>query len=95
MTGTSAVRATLRIRGKVQGVFYRASTQQEAARRGLTGWVRNEPDGSVQAVVEGPEDQVDGFVRWCHRGPEAADVEAVDDRRSAATGEFDSFDVVR
>ena len=72
------VRAHLRIHGRVQGVFFRASTQAEAEARGLLGWVRNRRDGTVEAVVEGPEVAVRTFVAWCHEGPPAARVDFVD-----------------
>jgi acylphosphatase len=58
----------------VQGVGYRYSLQHEAARRGLTGWVRNRRDGSVEAVVQGSQDAVDALTAWARRGPPAARV---------------------
>lgn len=87
------VRADLKIRGRVQGVFYRQSTQQAAIRMGLTGWVRNLPDGSVEAVVEGPADAVRELLEWCRQGPPAAEVTAVDADWTDATGEFLRFEV--
>lgn len=89
------VRASLRIRGRVQGVFYRQSTKEEADRLGLRGWVRNLPDGDVEALVEGPGEQVDALVAWCHRGPPAARVTEVVRTDSVATGEFGGFEVRR
>ncbi|MBL4736088.1 MAG: acylphosphatase, partial [Flavobacteriales bacterium] len=56
----------IRIEGKVQGVWFRASTRDEAGRLGLRGFVRNEPDGSVYAEVEGEENEINEFVKWCH-----------------------------
>ena len=67
----------LRIYGRVQGVYFRESTRKEAERLGVRGWVRNVPDGSVEALVEGDEAQVDALIRWCHRGPPAARVDDV------------------
>ncbi len=67
----------MRISGKVQGVWYRASTQAEARGLGLTGWVRNRVDGSVEAEVQGREDQVERLVAWCHEGPRLAWVQEV------------------
>jgi acylphosphatase len=67
----------LRILGRVQGVWYRASTQREALRLGVAGTVRNLPDGSVEAIVQGPQDAVDALVAWCRRGPPRAEVEQV------------------
>ena len=57
------------VTGRVQGVFYRASMRARAERLGVTGWVRNEPDGSVHAHLEGDPDDVDALVDWCARGP--------------------------
>ena len=71
----AAVRAE--IRGKVQGVWYRAWTVQEASARGLRGWVRNRHDGSVEALLIGPADKVDAMVEACRRGPPAARVDGV------------------
>lgn len=88
------VRAHLRITGRVQGVFFRQSTQRQAeAIGGLTGWVRNLPDGSVEAVVEGERDKVDALVGWCRSGPPAARVDHVEREDGPATGEFDRFAV--
>ena len=65
------------VRGRVQGVFFRDSTRREAARLGVTGWVRNCPDGTVQAHVEGESDPVAALVLWCREGPRHADVDDV------------------
>lgn len=81
----------LRVTGLVQGVYYRASARDAAAGLGLTGWVRNEADGSVAAVAEGPEPLVAEFVAWCRRGPTAARVDALEASFGPATGEFDAF----
>ncbi len=67
----------LRIEGRVQGVFYRASLIDEAERLGLAGWVRNRLDGSVEAVVQGTSDAVQALIDWAHRGPPRARVSAV------------------
>jgi acylphosphatase len=68
----------IRVAGKVQGVFYRASARAEAERLGLGGFVRNEPDGSVYAEAEGEKDALDRFLEWCRRGPPHARVDAVE-----------------
>ncbi len=95
-TGTmSTRRATLRIRGKVQGVFFRESARQEATRLGLTGWVRNRDDGSVEAVAEGEPAALEEFIRWCHRGPTSARVTDVQHAEAESTGEFSTFTVER
>jgi len=88
-------RVSLRIRGKVQGVFFRESTRLEATRLGLTGWVRNRDDGSVEAVAEGAQAALEEFIRWCHRGPQAARVTDVEHAESHPTGEFRAFTVER
>lgn len=88
-------RVSLRIRGKVQGVFFRESTRIEAARLGLTGWVRNRDDGSVEAIAEGEPAALEDFIRWCHRGPQAARVTDVERAESEPTGEFRAFTVER
>ncbi len=88
-------RVSLRIRGKVQGVFFRESTRIEASRLGITGWVRNRDDGSVEAVAEGEPAALEEFIRWCHRGPQAARVTDVERAESEPTGEFRAFTVER
>ena len=68
----------VRITGLVQGVFFRARCAEEATRLGVTGWVRNEYDGSVRARFEGPADAVDAMVGWCHQGSPRAVVDRVE-----------------
>jgi len=87
------VRVRLVIEGRVQGVFFRASTRSTAASLGVVGWVRNLPDGSVEAVAEGDGDRVKRLVDWCRKGPSGAFVTAVHVERQTATGEFKSFDL--
>ena len=67
----------VRVAGRVQGVFFRVSTKDQANALGLSGWVRNEVDGSVLIEVCGPNDQVQAFVQWCHEGPSASRVDQV------------------
>ena len=67
----------LRIEGRVQGVGYRAWMVREARRLGLSGWVRNRPDGSVEAVIAGPEPAVRALLTACRRGPIAARVDRI------------------
>ena len=88
-------RAELVISGLVQGVFFRASAQAEALRLGVSGEVRNLPGGAVAAVVEGTQQQVEAFVAWCRRGPEAARVDEVEVRWTEPRGEFSSFRITR
>lgn len=87
------VRAELKIYGKVQGVFFRANTQKEARRRGLTGWVKNMADGTVEATIEGPNEPVKELVEWAHEGSPAARVDNVEASWEEATGDFDSFEI--
>lgn len=79
------------VRGRVQGVFFRASTQREARRLGLAGWVRNQSDGAVEVVVEGEDDRVKEFLQWVQKGPGAARVDRVETRWRGYTGEFTDF----
>jgi acylphosphatase len=72
------VRAHLVIDGRVQGVCFRAEMEEEAMSRGVTGWVRNRPDGKVESVVEGEKRAVQGMIDWCHQGPSLARVEKID-----------------
>jgi acylphosphatase len=77
----------------VQGVFFRDTCRRQAVRAGVAGWVRNEPDGSVVAMFEGPRAAVEEMVRWCREGPPRARVEQVD-VTEAAPGGATTFDVV-
>ena len=70
-------RVRLTASGRVQGVFFRASVRDEARRLGVTGWVRNAPDGSVHAEVQGDADTVSALVGFCRRGPGASRVDAL------------------
>ena len=71
-------------------MFYRDTCQREAVRRGVAGWARNLPDGTVEAVFEGPEARVDEMVDWCGVGPPSAQVSGVDvvDEQAQGDGEF-------
>jgi acylphosphatase len=88
-------RAQIRIRGRVQGVYYRASMVQEAQQAGLTGWVRNCADGSVEAVAEGSRAAIESLLAWCRQGPPGARVASVDVNWETATGSFSGFIVKR
>jgi acylphosphatase len=89
----SSRRVELRVYGIVQGVFFRASTRDEAARLGLGGWVRNRPDGSVEVLAEGDEPALRRLVAFCREGPPGARVERVEEQWGGGTGEFDHFRV--
>jgi len=79
------------ISGRVQGVFFRAYTKKEADRLGLKGWVRNLPDGRVEAVFEGDEEAVEAMIRWCHVGSPHAKVTGVEVQEEPYSGEFTEF----
>jgi acylphosphatase len=81
------VRAHVRVCGRVQGVFFRAETRQRAASLGISGWVRNADDGSVEAVFEGERERVDSMVEWCRRGPAGARVAEVEVAEEEPAGE--------
>jgi acylphosphatase len=70
-------RAQIRVEGRVQGVFYRQSTVEMAQELGLCGWVRNLPDGSVEALFEGERSRIEQAVAWCRQGPPRAKVREV------------------
>ena len=88
-------RVRLRIRGRVQGVFYRDSTRCEAERLGLCGWVRNRTDGSVEAVALGPPERVAALRDWCNEGPVLARVANVAVNEESPTGNEPEFEVRR
>jgi acylphosphatase len=83
----------LTIHGRVQGVGFRYALADEARARKLCGWVRNRRDGSVEAVVAGPEADVEALISWAHRGPPAARVSAVA-VEPAATTDLRDFEIV-
>jgi acylphosphatase len=91
----SMTRVSLRISGEVQGVFYRASAREEAARLRLRGWVRNLASGEVEAEVEGPEGPVAEFIEWCKVGPRTARVERVEVTKSDFRGDLGEFSIMR
>ncbi|ARS88520.1 acylphosphatase [Natrarchaeobaculum aegyptiacum] len=85
-------RAHVFVSGKVQGVYYRATTRDTAREAGVDGWVKNLADGRVEAVFEGPEDAVESMVEWCHEGSPAADVDDVEVEFEDPQGE-DGFEI--
>ncbi len=93
MEGGDRERAHLYVSGQVQGVFFRDSARQRAERLGLTGWVKNLPDGRVEALFEGPSERVREMVRWCEQGPQQATVENVKTEFQASKGDLTGFEV--
>ena len=86
-------RAHVFITGRVQGVYFRQNTKQVATRHRIAGWVRNLPDGRVEAVFEGEEMDVNEVIEWCHVGPHKAKVLDVRVWFEKYTGEFADFSV--
>ena len=86
-------RARAVISGRVQGVFFRLETKQTAQRYGVTGWVKNQIDGTVAAVFEGSKESVDAILEWCKQGPPHANVTHVDVEWEDYKDEFKSFEV--
>lgn len=91
MEGKKAVEAL--ISGRVQGVCYRMETRRTANRIGVTGWVRNLPDGRVRAVFEGTSKRVDVMLQWCKKGPDMARVDDVEVSEVQASGDYEAFDI--
>ena len=87
------IRAHVTVTGKVQGVFYRAQTAEKARRLNVTGWVRNLPDGRVEAMFEGEDTSVQKIIDFCRRGPPNAYVIAVNVEQHEWKGEFKDFRV--
>ncbi|ADP77339.1 acylphosphatase [Methanothermus fervidus DSM 2088] len=87
------VRAHIFISGRVQGVFFRANTKKVAEKHGVKGWVRNLPDGRVEAVLEGEKEDVEKVIEFCREGPPLAKVTNVDVKWEKYKGEFRNFEV--
>jgi acylphosphatase len=81
------------VHGRVQGVFFRDSTRQHAASLGVAGWVRNRPDGAVEAVFEGDDEAVERMVDWCRSGPSSAWVERTEVSEEDASEDLSGFEV--
>ena len=86
-------RAHVFVAGQVQGVFFRDSTRERAEQLGLTGWVKNLPDGRVEAVFEGSPERVREMIQWCEQGPPHAAVEEVESEFEASRGDLERFEV--
>jgi acylphosphatase len=89
------IRAHIFVSGRVQGVFFRVNTVQEAEKLGILGWVKNLEDGRVEAVLEGDSEKVKGMVEWLKKGPPAAKVEHLDVQFEDYKGEFKNFEKVK
>lgn len=87
------LRAHVVVSGLVQGVCFRYATEKEAGRRGVAGWVRNLPDGRVEAVFEGEEERVEEMIAFCRRGPHGARVDGVEVRLEAPAGTSGAFSI--
>jgi len=88
-------RVHLKISGRVQGVYYRASALQEAQKLGLVGWVMNCADGSVETLAEGEKAKLDQFIAWCQRGPEGARITRINIRWAATEHNLHGFVIRR
>lgn len=87
------VRAHVFVTGRVQDVFFRVNTVERAQELEVTGWVKNLPDGRVEAVFEGPKENVEKIVKWTKTGPLDAEVENVEIHQEKYSGEFDDFKI--
>lgn len=90
---TQPTRVHLIVSGRVQGVCFRLETQKAAARFGVSGWVRNKRDGTVETVVEGDETDVTSLISWCRTGPPMSGVQQVAVTWQEYQGEFDAFSI--
>jgi acylphosphatase len=90
----SRERAHVYVSGQVQGVFFRESARERAERLGLAGWVKNLPDGRVEALFEGEPEKVREMIRWCEEGPPHATVEEVDAEFEAREEDLRGFEVL-
>ena len=87
------VRAHVFISGRVQGVCFRMETERAAARLKVSGWVRNKPDGTVEAVLEGDAGNVNQMLSWCRQGPPLSRVDQVDVQWEAYSGKYTRLDI--
>lgn len=87
------IRQRVVISGMVQGVFFRVRTQEKARDFGLTGWVKNKADGSVEAVFEGAPEKVEAIIKWCRQGPSGAQVTDVTVSPEEATSSDTGFEI--
>jgi len=83
----------IKIYGQVQMVMFRDSVRRQAQKLGLTGWVKNEPDDTVQLVAEGEEEGLNKLVKWCYNGPILARVDKIDVEWGKTVNQFDKFEI--
>lgn len=86
-----SVRAQVLVSGRVQGVWFRQSAKNTALKHAVNGWCRNNPDGSVEVVLEGDKNAVLSVIEWCRKGPELARVDSALVTWESPTGEFNDF----
>ncbi|NYZ78958.1 acylphosphatase [Candidatus Micrarchaeota archaeon] len=84
-------RLHIEVYGIVQGVFFRSSTEEKASNLGLTGWVKNRRDGSVEILAEGEREQLEALLAWCGKGSEGSRIDKIEHSWGDFTGEFKSF----
>ncbi len=87
-------RASLKIFGRVQGVFYRVRAQEKAQELSLTGWIKNIADGTVECLVEGNKKDLEKFIAWCYEGSKSAQVDKVEIKWQPYLGEFITFKII-
>ena len=90
----SVMRAEIYVSGTVQGVWYRENTRRVARELQVVGWVKNLPDGRVEVIAEGEEEQIKKLINWCKRGPPSAEVIKLEVKKKAVRGEFNTFRIV-
>ncbi len=88
------VRAHIFVEGRVQGIFFRENTRQKAMELGITGWVKNLPDGRVEAVFEGEKENVEKMLAWAKKGPPLAKVENTEIEWQKPQNEFPDFEII-
>jgi len=89
------VRIAVVVSGRVRGVFFRDHAKREADKLGLTGWVRNNPDETLECVAEGLEDKIKKFIEFLHHGSPSAQVDKVNIDYQHPEGKFDGFEIIR
>lgn len=92
--GMEKARLTLKIHGRVQGVFFRVETARQARNLGLVGWVRNTPDGTVEVMAEGEKEALDRLHEWCQKGPLFSQVEKAEASWDSYRGGLESFEII-